>query len=108
MKKIMLFAIVTLISAGVTFITIGQEAKEITLTGKVAKAENEPGKVSYTLTDADGNVVNLPPSKETPHKYKLDKFDGKNVKVVGKATINEKGGKKEIVLEAITTIEEVK
>jgi hypothetical protein len=128
MKKIMLFAIVSLIGSGMIFVTLGGEGKapkkgegkaqppaleEITLTGKVEKSEKKVGEKSvtlYTLTDANGNVVNLPPSKDNPPKYNLDDFVGENVKVVGQGITreNKKTNKKEVILKTITTIEEVK
>lgn len=128
MKKFTMFVIVSLISAGITFITFGEEEakapkkreakapppalSELTLTCKVDKTEKKTGEKSvtlYTLTDAEGNVINLPPSKDNPPKYNLNDFIGKNVKVVGQGLTreNKKTNKKEIVLKTITNIEEV-
>lgn len=129
MKKIAILVIISLISVGITLVTLGEEEKvpaeknegkapapalsELTLIGKVDKTEKETDQKSvalYTLTDAEGNIINLPLSKDNPPKYNLDDFVGKNVKVVGQGFTheNKETNKKRIELKTITSIEEVK
>lgn len=77
-------------------------AKEITLTGTIAKVEKE-GKAVYTLKTDDGVLVKIPPAAAEKVK---DLVDAK-VKVVGTGMEMEKNGKKMIALKTITSVEKV-
>lgn len=81
--------------------------QDITATGKLAKAP-----MGFTVTEADGTVVKvmLPKAAKEGEAavVDLDKFIGKDVKVVGMGTTKtNKAGKKSSVIKTVTSVEEV-
>ena len=89
----------------------------VTLTGKVVKEEKvtkdkagaEVKKTHYLLVEADGTKIALPPAHAKAGEaaaYDLEKLVDKDVKVVGKATVQEKDGKKHVSVKSIESITE--
>ena len=80
--------------------------QDITATGKLAKHA-----MGFTVTEADGTVVNVMTQKAAKEGeaavVDLEKFIGKDVKVVGMGTTKtSEAGKKTSVIETVTSIEE--
>ena len=80
--------------------------QDITATGKMAKLA-----AGFTVTEADGTVVKVMAPKavkgEEAPAVDLEKFVGKDVKVVGMGTTKtSKAGKKSSVIKTVTSVEE--
>lgn len=79
-------------------------AVEITVMGKLSKEEGkkEGSKAKFILTTTDGDKIILPETKA--EVADLEKFVGKDVKVVGKG--KNKEGDKKASLKSITSVED--
>jgi len=100
-------ALVVLALVAVPVLAADDAAKDITLKGKLVKAEKD-GKVSYSLTTADGDVaVPAPVAKEGAAVIKLDEFVGADVEVAAKGTAAEKDGKKVVTIKEVVSVKKV-
>lgn len=87
---------------------LAEEAKELTLKGKLAKAEKE-GKVTYTLATAQGDVVLPAPKaeKEGEKVIVLDQFVGAEVEVKALGSEEVKDGKKVVTVKKVVDVKKV-
>lgn len=85
------------------------DAKEMTLKGKLAKAEKD-GKVTYTLATAECGDVVLPAPKAEKEGEKvivLDDFVGAQVEAKVMAVAEEKNGKKVVTVSKVVDVKKV-
>ncbi len=91
--------------------------EDLTLTGTLTKTEREgkDGKtrVTYTLTDAQGAKIRVPPPRAPrvkkgeeapPPAIDLEDFVDQEVVVEGKGRVTERGGKKSVRLQSVTSV----
>lgn len=81
--------------------------QEITVTGKLEPAKNP--KAGFSLKEADGTIVKIAApraAKEGETVLNLEKFAGKDVKLVGMGVTKEVKGKKMTHIKTVTSIEE--
>ena len=84
--------------------------QDITATGKLAKTAT-----GFTVTEADGTVVQVKAPKAAKEGEaaaavdceKIEKLVGKDVKVAGKGVVKTKGEKKSSHIKVVSSIEEV-
>lgn len=88
---------------------MGEDAKEMMLKGKLAKAEKD-GQVTYTLATADCGEVVLPAPKAEKEGEKvivMDDFVGAQVEAKVMAVAEEKDGKKVVTVSKVVDVKKI-